>query len=108
MTDTRSAEVPTLSLADQDRDPEGFAAALGESFERFGFAIVADHGVPAGLIDRACQATALLHMQSQRLQRQCTTYPSSWYTALTAHVHLQTYVQCQPAPGFSDTDNTAC
>ena len=60
MTDTRSAEVPTLSLADQDRDPEGFAAALGQSFERFGFAIVADHGVPADLIDRAWTQTKAL------------------------------------------------
>ena len=57
MTDTRSAEVPTLSLADQDRDPDGFAAALGGSFERFGFAIVADHGVPAELSDRAWAQT---------------------------------------------------
>ena len=60
MTDTRSAEVPTLSLADQDRDPEGFAAALGGSFERFGFAIVADHGVPGDLIDRAWTQTKAL------------------------------------------------
>ena len=60
MTDTRSAEVPTLSLADQDRDPDGFAAALGGSFERFGFAIVADHGVPAELIDRAWAQTKAL------------------------------------------------
>ncbi|MFN3675191.1 MAG: isopenicillin N synthase family dioxygenase [Sphingomonas pseudosanguinis] len=60
MTDTRSAEVPTLSLADQDRDPHAFAAALGGSFERFGFAIVADHGVPGELIDRAWAQTKAL------------------------------------------------
>ena len=53
MLDTPAAQVPTLSLKDQDRDPDGFAAALGGSFERFGFAIVADHGVPQPLIDRA-------------------------------------------------------
>ncbi len=61
-TPTRSttAEVPTLSLANQARDPDGFAAALGGSFERFGFAIVADHGVDDGLIRRAWRATEAL------------------------------------------------
>ena len=60
MLDTPAAAVPTLSLADQDRDPDGFAAALGGSFERFGFAIVADHGVPQDLIERAWAETAAL------------------------------------------------
>lgn len=60
MLDTPAAQVPTLSLADGERDPEGFAAALGGSFERFGFAIVADHGIPADLIDRAWKETAAL------------------------------------------------
>lgn len=60
MLDTPLAHVPTLSLADQARDPDGFAAAFGESFERFGFAIVADHGVPADLIARAWAETEAL------------------------------------------------
>ena len=54
------AEVPTLSLADQDRDPQGFAAAFGRSFERYGFAIVADHGIPDELIARAWAETEKL------------------------------------------------
>jgi len=57
MLDTPLAQVPTLSLAEQDADPDGFAAAFGGSFERFGFAIVADHGIPQALIDRAWAAT---------------------------------------------------
>ena len=48
----RSA-VPTVSLADEARDPEGFARALGGSFERYGFAIVRDHGVPPHVIAAA-------------------------------------------------------
>ena len=60
MLDTPSAQVPTLSLADQDRDPDGFAAAFGSSFERFGFAVIADHGVPQDLIDRAWADTQSL------------------------------------------------
>ena len=58
MPDTLSAEVPTLSLNDQAGDPDGFARALGASFERFGFAIVADHGVPQPLVEDAWRETA--------------------------------------------------
>lgn len=42
--------VPVCSLVQQDRHPEEFAKALGQSFESFGFAIVADHGIDPGLI----------------------------------------------------------
>jgi isopenicillin N synthase-like dioxygenase len=45
--------IASVSLAAAAADPEGFAAEIGESFERFGFAIVADHGIPADLIARA-------------------------------------------------------
>src|SRR6188508_3170052 len=45
--------VASVSLAASETDPEGFAAELGESFERYGFAIISDHGIPADLIHRA-------------------------------------------------------
>jgi isopenicillin N synthase-like dioxygenase len=51
------AEIPALSLADQQSDPEGFAREFGRSFQRFGFAVVRDHGIPAELIDRAWTMT---------------------------------------------------
>ena len=57
MLDTPSQTVPPLSLLDQDHDPQAFAAAIGGSFERFGFAVVADHGVDARLIARAWDLT---------------------------------------------------
>lgn len=58
MTDSADlTSVPSISLATADADPEGFAQAIGRSFERFGFAVIADHGIPAGLIARA-EATA--------------------------------------------------
>ncbi len=69
MLDTPSAQVPTLSLANQARDPQGFAAALGGSFERFGFAIVADHGVPQDLIDRAWDETQQLFALPEKEKR---------------------------------------
>lgn len=51
------AEIPVLSLADQAGDPDGFAQAFGRSFQRFGFAVVRDHGIPQPLIDRAWETT---------------------------------------------------
>lgn len=51
------AEIPALSLADQQTDPDGFSQKFGQSFQRFGFAVVRDHGIPQDLIDRAWAMT---------------------------------------------------
>ena len=45
--------VAAVSLAAYDRDPAAFSQELGDSFRRYGFAVVADHGIPADLIARA-------------------------------------------------------
>ena len=45
--------IASVSLKDADRDPDGFARALGKSFEEYGFAVLADHGIPDDLIHRA-------------------------------------------------------
>lgn len=45
--------VASVSLAAASADPEKFAAELGGSFERYGFAIISDHGIPSHLIARA-------------------------------------------------------
>ena len=50
--------VASVSLSAAKADPKAFAQAIGGSFERYGFAIVADHGIPADLI---AQAEALCH-----------------------------------------------
>jgi isopenicillin N synthase-like dioxygenase len=72
MADT---QIPTLSLNDQSDDAEGFARAFGASFERFGFAVVADHGIPQPLIDRAWAMTealfALPDAQKRRFHVPC-------------------------------------
>ena len=52
MATTTADNIASVSLKDADRDPDGFAQKLGRSFEEYGFAIVADHGFPLGLIDR--------------------------------------------------------
>lgn len=49
--------LPALSMRGRRQDPAGFARAIGESYERFGFAIVRDHGLDATLIARALDAT---------------------------------------------------
>jgi isopenicillin N synthase-like dioxygenase len=46
---TRSAIAP-LSLIDFDRNFAGFAHSLGASFERYGFAVIANHGLPDALL----------------------------------------------------------
>ena len=45
--------IASVSLKDAERDPHGFAKRLGRSFEDYGFAIIADHGIPEELIHRA-------------------------------------------------------
>jgi isopenicillin N synthase-like dioxygenase len=45
--------IASVSLKDADRDPQAFADKLGRSFEEYGFAIIADHGIPDALIERA-------------------------------------------------------
>ena len=45
--------IASVSLLDADRDPAAFAEKLGHSFTEFGFAVIADHGIPQQLIDRA-------------------------------------------------------
>jgi isopenicillin N synthase-like dioxygenase len=47
---TMTDRIPTLSL--RDADSPAFVAALGEAYTRYGFVIIADHGIPQGLIDR--------------------------------------------------------
>jgi isopenicillin N synthase-like dioxygenase len=56
--------VPPLSLAAQAVDPNAFARDFGGSFARFGFAIVVDHGIDAGLIEHAWAATKAFFAQS--------------------------------------------
>jgi isopenicillin N synthase-like dioxygenase len=63
-------EVPLVSMAEQANDPDGFAQKFGQSFRRFGFAMVADHGVPQELIDRAWAKTKEFFALSEEEKRQ--------------------------------------
>ncbi|MCT2400562.1 isopenicillin N synthase family dioxygenase [Novosphingobium mangrovi (ex Huang et al. 2023)] len=48
------AEIPVLSL---DADRDNLPPLIGESFRTFGFAMIRDHGIDQGLIDRAWALT---------------------------------------------------
>jgi isopenicillin N synthase-like dioxygenase len=48
--------IQPVSLTLETRDPDAFAHALGASFERYGFAVVADHGLAPALTDGALAA----------------------------------------------------
>jgi isopenicillin N synthase-like dioxygenase len=63
MTQMLNAVRP-LSLSAQNADPDAFARDFGGSFERFGFAIIADHGIDAALIEQAWDATKAFFAQT--------------------------------------------
>lgn len=49
--------LPALSMRDRRANPQAFAQAMGESYAKFGFAVVRDHGLEADTIERALAAT---------------------------------------------------
>jgi isopenicillin N synthase-like dioxygenase len=52
-TITADDRIASVSLNDATRNPDAFADRLGHSFEEYGFAVIADHGIPEELIHRA-------------------------------------------------------
>ncbi|MEZ0495964.1 isopenicillin N synthase family dioxygenase [Sphingomonas sp. IW22] len=69
MLDSPLADIRPVSLADQTADPEGFARNFGESFQRYGFAIVRDHGIDDALIARAWAMTEALFALPEEKKR---------------------------------------
>ena len=70
MTDVITSDhIASVSLKDADRDPEGFAEELGQSFVDYGFAIVRDHGIPQELIDRAEQLSKQFFALPEEVKR---------------------------------------
>jgi isopenicillin N synthase-like dioxygenase len=53
MATLMSDPIASVSLKDAGENPDEFARKLGRSFEDYGFAIVADHGIAGELIQRA-------------------------------------------------------
>ena len=62
--------IASVSLAAWESDPDGFAEKLGRSFEEYGFAIIADHGIPDSLIEEAdALATAFFALADEVTRR---------------------------------------
>ena len=49
--------IPSVSLHAYDSDFDGFARELGSAFERYGFAVIGDHGLPQAVLDEALAET---------------------------------------------------
>jgi isopenicillin N synthase-like dioxygenase len=60
-------QMPIISLT--NADPNSLGAALGGSFSRYGFAVVVDHGLDAGLTARAWQLTKELFDRDEAVKR---------------------------------------
>jgi isopenicillin N synthase-like dioxygenase len=69
MLDTPLADIRPVSLADQAADPDAFARDFGEAFQRYGFAIVRDHGIDDALIARAWGANEALFALPEETKR---------------------------------------
>lgn len=57
MTILTQDSIQPVSLKQADTDPQGFAAALGQSFREYGFAVIRDHSVDRDVIGRALADT---------------------------------------------------
>jgi isopenicillin N synthase-like dioxygenase len=53
MSSVAHDEIASVSLKDADSSPDAFAREVGRSFQDYGFAVIADHGIPDELIHRA-------------------------------------------------------
>jgi isopenicillin N synthase-like dioxygenase len=56
-TSVLPSAIPSVSFTRFERDFDGFSTALGDSFARFGFAVISDHGLPQDRVDAALAAT---------------------------------------------------
>ncbi len=63
--------IKPISLRDDHRDSPAFAHALGEAFERYGFAVIADHGLSQALIDRALEQTRAVFALPEEAKLAC-------------------------------------
>ena len=62
--------IEPVSLSLYDQDFEGFSQALGASFARYGFAVVADHDLPKDLADGAIDRTKAFFALPEQTKRQ--------------------------------------
>lgn len=61
--------LPVLSFRGRRGDPAGFAQAMGDSYARFGFAIVSDHGLDPGMVASALDAAKRFFALPEEVKR---------------------------------------
>ena len=61
--------IPPVSMQAYDRDFDGFARDLGWAFERYGFAVISDHGLPQPMLDEALRQTKSLFALPDAVKR---------------------------------------
>ncbi|MDX2145756.1 MAG: 2-oxoglutarate and iron-dependent oxygenase domain-containing protein [Rhodospirillaceae bacterium] len=61
--------IPPLSIAKGARDLPAFAGALGESFARYGFAVISDHGIAPDVIASAFDRTRAFFALPEAVKR---------------------------------------
>src|SRR6185437_1019700 len=62
---TLPPRIAPVSFREFDRDFAQFSQTLGGSFERFGFAVICDHGIPQARIDPALGAAMRFFVLSE-------------------------------------------
>ncbi len=76
MTPADSAAAPIksaiqpVSMRGYDTDFDAFSQALGGSFKRYGFAVISDHGLDEGVIDRAITDAKAFFALPEEVKRQ--------------------------------------
>jgi isopenicillin N synthase-like dioxygenase len=66
---TPPTSIEPVSFAAVERDFASFSQALGDSFARFGFAVIADHGLPQARIDAALDAAKAFFALPEAVKR---------------------------------------
>jgi isopenicillin N synthase-like dioxygenase len=70
MTQTSTqARIDPVSFQEFERDFQGFSQKLGDSFARYGFAVLADHSLPQARVDAAIAATKAFFALPEEVKR---------------------------------------
>ena len=69
MATISAQRIASVSLKEAKRNPQGFAEKVGASFQEFGFAIIADHGIPEVLIHRAEECAKAFFALSDEIKK---------------------------------------
>ena len=82
MSQTVLEQVPVLSMAELSK--ADFAQAFGESFQRFGFAMVRDHGMDQALIDEGWALARRFFAQPEGVKQRYDAKPNGGQRGYTA------------------------